>query len=81
MAYLGKVIIEDIINFINLNNQVSQEVIEQISREVAFEVLESSRLFVSSENQLFLESAIAKVNNIQKTPILDKRLYIDPVNI
>ncbi|MDJ0563295.1 MAG: DNA methyltransferase, partial [Microcystis sp. M49629_WE12] len=31
----GKVIIEDIINFINLNNQVSQEVIEQISREVA----------------------------------------------
>ena len=77
----GKVIIEDIINFINLNNQVSQEVIEQISREVAFEVLESSRLFVSSENQLCLESAIAKVNNIQKTPILDKRLYIDPVNI
>jgi DNA modification methylase len=77
----GKVIIEDIINFINLNNQVSQEVIEQISREVALEVLESSRLFVSSENQLFLESAIAKVNNIQKTPILDKRLYIDPVNI
>ncbi|WP_430015675.1 DNA methyltransferase [Microcystis protocystis FBCC-A270] len=72
----GKVIIEDIINFINLNNQVSQEVIEQISREVAFEVLESSRLFVSSENQLCLESAIAKVNNIQKTPILDKRLYI-----
>jgi hypothetical protein len=43
--------------------------------------LESSRLFVSSENQLFLESAIAKVNNIQRTPILDKRLYIDPVNI
>ncbi|NCQ84066.1 MAG: site-specific DNA-methyltransferase [Microcystis aeruginosa W13-18] len=77
----GKVIIEDIINFINLNNQVSQEVIEQISREVAFEVLESSRLFVSSENQLCLESAIAKINNIQKTPILDKRLYIDPVNI
>lgn len=77
----GKVIIEDIINFINLNNQVSQEVIEQISREVAFEVLESSRLFVSSENQLCLESAIAKVNNIQKTPILDKRLYIDSVNI
>lgn len=77
----GKVIIEDIINFINLNNQVSQEVIEQISREVAFEVLESSRLFVSSENQLFLESAIAKVNNIQRTPILDKRLYIDSVNI
>ncbi|CCI25259.1 MULTISPECIES: DNA methyltransferase [Microcystis] len=77
----GKVIIEDIINFINLNNQVSQEVIEQISREVAFEVLESSRLFVSSENQLCLESAIAKVNNIQKTPILDNRLYIDPVNI
>jgi len=77
----GKVIIEDIINFINLNNQVSQEVIEQISREVAFEVLESSRLFVSSENQLCLESAIAKVNNIQKTPILDKRLYINPVNI
>jgi DNA modification methylase len=77
----GKVIIEDIINFINLNNQVSQEVIEQISREVAFEVLESSRLFVSPENQLFLESAIAKVNNIQRTPILDKRLYIDPVNI
>jgi ubiquinone/menaquinone biosynthesis C-methylase UbiE len=73
----GKVIIEDIINFINLNNQVSQEVIEQISREVALEVLESSRLFVSSENQLFLESAIDKVNNIQKTPILDKRLYID----
>ena len=73
----GKVIIEDIINFINLNNQVSQEVIEQISREVALEVLESSRLFVSSENQLCLESAIAKVNNIQKTPILDKRLYID----
>jgi ubiquinone/menaquinone biosynthesis C-methylase UbiE len=77
----GKVIIEDIINFINLNNQVSQEVIEQISREVALEVLESSRLFVSSENQLFLESAIAKVNNIQKTPILDKRLYINPVNL
>jgi DNA modification methylase len=77
----GKVIIEDIINFINLNNQVSQEVIEQISREVALEVLESSRLFVSSENQLCLESAIAKVNNIQRTPILDKRLYIDPVNI
>ena len=77
----GKVIIEDIINFINLNNQVSQEVIEQISREVAFEVLESSRLFVSPENQLWLQSAIAKVNNIQRTPILDKRLYIDSVNI
>jgi hypothetical protein len=72
----GEVIKEDIINFLNLNNQCCKEAVEQIAREVAFDVLKSSLPLVSSKNLEFLEDAIDKVRDIGRTPTLDKRLYI-----
>ncbi len=70
----GKVIREDLINFLNLNNESYQEVVEQIAREVAFDVLKSSLSLVSSKNLESLENAIDKVHDIGRTPTLDQRL-------
>ncbi|BAY60874.1 hypothetical protein NIES22_09340 [Calothrix brevissima NIES-22] len=69
----GKIIREDIINFVNLNNFCSNEVVEQVAREVAFDILRSSLSLVSSKNLKSLEDAIEKVQDIGRTPILDKR--------
>lgn len=72
----GKIIREDLINFINLNNEFHKEIIEQIAREVAFEVLKSGLSLVSSKNIELLEDAIDKVQDIGRTPTLDKRFHI-----
>ena len=74
----GKVIREDIINFSNLNNESCQNVIEKVAREVAFDVLKSSLPLVSAKNLKPLEEAIDKVQNIERTPTLDRRFYVYP---
>lgn len=71
----GKVIREDLINFSNLKNEVSPEMTEIVAREVASDVLKSGISLVSSNNIKFLEYAIDKVPDIQKTPILGKIIY------
>ncbi|MEH2280549.1 MAG: Bpu10I family restriction endonuclease [Nostoc sp.] len=72
----GKIIREDLINFINLNNEFHKETVEQIAREVAFDVLKSGLSLVSSKNIESLEDAIDKVQDIGRTPTLDKRFHI-----
>jgi hypothetical protein len=72
----GKIIREDIINFLNLKNECCKDVLEQIARQVALDVLKSSFSLVSSKNLESLEDAINKVQDIGRTPTLDKRLYI-----
>lgn len=52
------------------------EVVEQIAREVAFDVLKSGLSLVSSKNIESLEDAIDKVQDIGRTPTLDKRFHI-----
>jgi hypothetical protein len=70
----GKVIREDIINFSNLNNETRKETIEQIARDVAFDVLKSGISSVPSKNLASLEDAIDKVQDIGRTPTLDQRI-------
>lgn len=72
----GKIIREDLINLINLNKKCHKEIIEQLAREVAFDVLKSSLSLASSKNLEYLENAIDKVSDIGRTPILDKRYHI-----
>lgn len=73
----GKTIREDIINFSNLNNKTYKKMVEQIAREVAFDVLKSGLPLVSSKNLKSLEYAIDKVENIGSTPTLEKKIYIN----
>ena len=72
----GKVIREDLINFSNLNNKTCKETIEQIAREVAFDVLKSRISSVPSKNLASLKDAIDKVQDIGRTPTLDQKFYI-----
>ncbi|MGL5064906.1 MAG: DNA methyltransferase [Microcoleus sp.] len=74
----GKIIREDIINFINLNNECykEKETVEKIAREVAFEVLKNGRSSVPPKNYKSLEDAIDKVRDIERTPVLDKKINI-----
>lgn len=72
----GKIIREDIINFLNLNNEGCKDIAEQVAREVALDVLKNGLCSVSSKNFEFLEKAINKVQDIGQTPTLDKELYI-----
>ncbi|MFZ1026563.1 MAG: methyltransferase [Limnoraphis robusta] len=67
----GKMIREDILNFCKLNYKDNEETIEKIAREVAFDVLTSRLLNVSSKNLANLEDAIDKVQEIDRTLILD----------
>ena len=67
----GKVIREDIINFSNLNNETRKETVEQIARDVAFDVLGRGLSSVPSKNLASLEDAIDKVQDIGRTPILE----------
>jgi tRNA G10 N-methylase Trm11 len=73
----GKIIREDLINFSNLNNKNCKDIVEQVAREVAFDVLKSGLPLVSSKNLKSLEDAINKVEDIGRTPTLDKKFYID----
>jgi tRNA G10 N-methylase Trm11 len=73
----GKIIREDLINFSNLNNKNCKDTVEQVAREVAFDVLKSGLPLVSSKNLKSLEDAINKVEDISRTPTLDKKFYID----
>ncbi|MBD2573942.1 DNA adenine methylase [Arthrospira platensis FACHB-971] len=72
----GQVIREDIINFSNLKNPISQANLNQIARQVALDILKSGLSWVSPENINHLKKAIDRVPDIDNTPILDKRLYI-----
>ncbi|HEY9691728.1 MAG TPA: Bpu10I family restriction endonuclease [Oculatellaceae cyanobacterium] len=72
----GKIIREDLINFINLKNQSHKETVEQIAREVALDVLKSGLSLVSSKNLEYIEDAIDNVQDIGRTPILDKICHI-----
>ena len=72
----GKIIREDIINFLNLNNVYDKKAVEQVAREVAFDVLKSGLSLVTSKNQKFLEDAIEKAQDIGRTPTLDKRINV-----
>jgi hypothetical protein len=72
----GQVIREDIINFSNLKNPISQANLNQIARQVALDILKSGLSWVSPENINHLKKSIDRVPDIDNTPILDKRLYI-----
>jgi DNA modification methylase len=72
----GKIIREDLINFVNLNNVCSKDVIEPVARAVAFDVLRSSLSLVPSKNLESLEDAIEKAQDIGRTPILEKMSHI-----
>ncbi|MFB2773321.1 Bpu10I family restriction endonuclease [Pelatocladus sp. BLCC-F211] len=72
----GKIIRENLINFLNLNNVCHKEAVEQVAREVALDVLRSGLSLVPSKNLESLEDAIEKVQDIGRTPILDKRFYV-----
>ncbi|MEB3281584.1 MAG: DNA methyltransferase [Lyngbya sp.] len=67
----GKIIREDILNFCKLNDRDHEETIEKIAREVAFDLLTSRLLNVSSKNREYLEDAIDKIHEIDRTLILD----------
>jgi len=72
----GKIIREDLINFVNLSDTCPKEVVEQVAREVALDVLRSGLSLVPSKNLKSLEDAIEKVQDIGRTPILDKRSHV-----
>ena len=72
----GKIIREDLINFINLDNNCCKETVEQVAREVAVEALKSSIPLVFPKNLKYLENAIDKSYDIGRTPILDKKIYV-----
>lgn len=65
----GKVIREDLINFTNKNKDYDKNIVEQVAREVAFDVLKSGVALVSVKNMKCLEDAIVKVKDISGTPI------------
>jgi SAM-dependent methyltransferase len=71
----GKVIREDLINFLNLDSADHREAVEKVAREVAFDVLRSGLSLAPSKNLESLEDAIEKVPDIGRTPILDKRFH------
>jgi hypothetical protein len=73
----GKIIREDIINFCHTQNQCDQETIEEIAREVAFDVLTRNLSLISCKKISYLEDVIAKVQYISRTPILDTRYHIN----
>lgn len=75
----GKIIREDLINLIDLKNEskIDNEAIKTVARKVAFDVLTGSLSSVSSKNRQLLENAIGKVHDIKKTPILDRKFYMD----
>lgn len=70
----GQLIREDIISFYNLNNKMSQEAVEKIAREVAFDILKSSMSLCAHQNIGLLEEAIDKIEYINSTPILDRKI-------
>ncbi len=72
----GKIIREDLINFLNLGTTSNKEAVEQVAREVAFDVLRSGLPLVLSKNLQSLEDAIVKVQDIGRTPILDRRFRV-----
>lgn len=75
----GQLIREDIIGFYNLDNKISQEALEKIAREVAFDILKSSLSLCDRQNIGLLEEAIDKVEYINSTPILDRKIVSDRI--
>ncbi|MBF2017794.1 MAG: methyltransferase [Rivularia sp. T60_A2020_040] len=67
----GKIIREDLINFTNLKVECTKEIIDDIAREVANNVLKAGINLVCQKNLECLENAIEKVMIIKSTPKLD----------
>ncbi len=72
----GKVIREDLINFCNLKVECTEEIIDNIAREIANNVLKAGINLVPQKNLESLENAIEKVMLIKSTPKLDRRQYL-----
>ncbi len=68
----GKIIREDLINFCNLKIECTEEIIDDIAREIALEVLKAGINSVPQKNLEYLENAIEKVAIIKSTPQLDR---------
>ncbi len=68
----GKIIREDLINFCNLKIECTEEIIDDIAREIALEVLKAGINSVPQKNLKCLENAIEKVAIIKSTPKLDR---------
>lgn len=72
----GKIIREDLINLSNLKAECTQEIIDDVAREVAYSVLSAGISLVPQKNLESLENAIEKVQIIKSTPKLDRIEYI-----
>ncbi|MGB3656120.1 MAG: DNA methyltransferase [Rivularia sp. (in: cyanobacteria)] len=72
----GKIIREDLINFCNLKIECTEEIIDDIARKIALEVLKAGINLVPQKNLECLENAIEKVLLIKSTPKLDRKQYI-----
>ncbi len=72
----GKIIREDLINFCNLKIECTEEIIDDIARQIALDVLKTGINLVPKKNLESLENAIEKVMLIKSTPKLDRRQYI-----
>ncbi len=72
----GKIIREDLINFCNLKIECTKEIIDDIAREIALNVLIEGISSVPEKNLKYLENAIGKVGIIKSTPKLDQIEYI-----
>ncbi len=72
----GKIIREDLINFCNLKIECTEEIIDDIARKIALEVLKAGINLVPQKNLECLENAIEKVMLIKSTPKLDRKQYI-----
>ncbi|MGB3758003.1 MAG: DNA methyltransferase [Rivularia sp. (in: cyanobacteria)] len=68
----GKIIREDLINFCNLKIECTEEIIDDIAREIALEVLKAGINSVPQQNLECLENAIEKVAIIKSTPKLGR---------
>ncbi len=68
----GKIIREDLINFCNLKIECTEEIIDDIAREIASEALKAGINSVPQKNLECLENAIEKVAIIKSTPKLGR---------
>lgn len=65
----GKLIRENLLNLTNKSSNLSVEDIDEISRNVAYKVLNNGLAVVSEQNKLALMEAIEKIPNLGKSPL------------
>ena len=66
----GKIIREEIINFLNINGHCCRKKLENVAREIALDVLKNNTLVVIEKNLKYLKTAVDKVKNIERTATL-----------